>query len=639
MSSEVLATCKSPLQVEVVPGSPDDWRDVVLADVANVNPETLRASTSPDFAFGYIDISQIDGPGQCAGWTEQTFGEAPSRARRKVQAGDILVSTVRPYLRSFAQVPQADLPLVASTGFAVVRAGAEADQQFLYQHILHDSFIEYLTPRMTGSNYPAVSASDVEAYPVALPPLDEQRRIAEVLRSVDKVIAATQAVYEAAISARASTFETFLQSGNYLPGSAPVTGWTTGKIDGVRRLPAGWQIVKLVDVAQLESGHTPDRKKPEYWDGGDVEWISLHDTQNLERCDISETDMRITQAGLANSSARLLPPGTVCFSRTATVGKCVIMAKSMATSQDFANFICSPKLNNRYLLHLMRWMQPVWKALASGSTHKTIYMPTFKALQIILPPRAEQDSIAATMDSFVSVAEWHAASLTRLRSMKAAIMSDLLSGHVRVPEEVSAPIRTVPAAFKRAVFAAEIVHQLHNDNRFGSVKHEKIVHLCELHLDLHKELDRHAYKKAAGPYDPVARRSVERIFRQQKWFGTAKPDGTRVVYSALEKVGDHRSYFDRYFGEQKAAIQSIIELLRPLDTERCEMIATAYAVWNDFIIDGHQPSDDEIVASILDWHPRKARISENRWSALLPWMRQQGLVPRGTGEKTRAVFT
>lgn len=176
---------------------PDGWRSVVLSNVAEVNPETLRASTSPDFTFGYIDISQIDGPGQCAGWSEQVFGEAPSRARRKVQAGDILVSTVRPYLRSFAQVPQAELPLVASTGFAVVRSGAEADQQFLYQHILHENFIEHLKPRMTGSNYPAVSAIDVEAYPIALPPLDEQRRIAEVLRSVDEVIAAAQDVLRA----------------------------------------------------------------------------------------------------------------------------------------------------------------------------------------------------------------------------------------------------------------------------------------------------------------------------------------------------------------------------------------------------------------------------------------------------------
>lgn len=618
---------------------PNGWRAVVLSDVADVNPETLRASTPPDFAFGYIDISQIDDPGQCTGWTAQTFGDAPSRARRKVQAEDILVSTVRPYLRSFAQVPRAALPLIASTGFAVIRARGAADQQFLYQHILHSSFIDHLTPRMTGSNYPAVSAKDVEAYPILLPPLDEQRRVAQVLRSLDKAITAAQAVYEAAISAQASAFETFLQSGNDVQGSTPITGWTTGEIRGVRRLPAGWRTVKLVEVARLESGHTPNRTKPEYWDGGDVEWISLHDTQNLERCDISQTDLRITQAGLANSSARLLPPGTVCFSRTATVGKCVIMAKSMATSQDFANFVCSPALNNRYLLHLMRWMQPVWKALASGSTHQTIYMPTFKALQIILPPRAQQDSIAATMDSFVSVAEVNAAAITRLRSMKAAITSDLLSGRVRVLEQISAPIETVPASFKRAVFAAEVVHQLHNDNRFGAVKHEKIVHLCELHLDLHNELDRHAYKKAAGPYDPLARHSVEKILQQQKWFATAKLDGKRVVYSSLENVGDHTVYFDQYFGKKKASIQAIIDLLRPLDTERCEMIATAYAVWNDFLIDGHKPLDAEIVASILQWHPRKARISGERWSAVLPWMRQQGLVPRGTGEKTRTGST
>ncbi|API59460.1 hypothetical protein BSL82_09175 [Tardibacter chloracetimidivorans] len=311
-----------------------------------------------------------------------------------------------------------------------VRDFKGSDPEFTYYFLQHFPMKDYAT----GTGVPTLNRNDVHAVDVVFPPLDEQRRIAEVLRSVDEAIAATQTTYDAAVAAQAAAFATFLQSGNLIADSLAVNGWTTGKIDGVHRLPAGWQIVRLVDIARLESGHTPDRKKPEYWDGGDVEWISLHDTQNLERSDIEQTEMRITQAGLANSSARLLPPGTVCFSRTATVGKCVIMAKSMATSQDFANFICSPKLNNRYLLHLMRWMQPVWKALASGSTHKTIYMPTFKALQIVLPTRAEQDQIAATMDGFMAVAEWHAASLERLRLIKAAITSDLLSGRVRVPE-------------------------------------------------------------------------------------------------------------------------------------------------------------------------------------------------------------
>jgi type I restriction enzyme S subunit len=487
-----------------------------------------------------------------------------------------------------------------------------------------------------ATGVPGLNRDKAYLQPIVLPPLDEQRWIAEVLRSVDEAIARTQAVVDATVATQQATFAAFLRSGDSSGESDAIIGWTTGKIDGVERLPQGWQIAKLVDVARLESGHTPDRQKPEYWSGGDIEWISLHDTKNLEQADISQTEMRITRAGLTNSSARLLPAGTVCFSRTATVGKCVIMAMPMATSQDFANFVCSAKLNNRYLLHLMRWMQPVWKSLASGSTHQTIYMPTFKALQIVLPTRADQDAIAETMDGFVSVTNGYAKQLERLHILKTSLTSDLLSGRVRVPvPAMTTPEKTVPPAFKRAVFAAEIVHQLHNDNRFGSVKHEKIVHLCELHLGLQADLDRHAYKEAAGPYDPKARRSVERIFQQQKWFDATKPDGNRVVYVPLEKEGGHAEYFDRYFGDQKPAIQSIIDLLRPLNTEQCEIVATLYAVWNDFLIDKRQPSDDEIVASVLQWHPKKQQITEDRWLAALPWMRQKGLIPKGTGEKTR----
>ncbi|ROT94837.1 hypothetical protein EB810_06675 [Altererythrobacter sp. FM1] len=362
--------------------------------------------------------------------------DARKLAQKRLQAGDIILersggSPAQPVGR--ARRFEAEGCYSASNFMQIMRPSDKVDNWFacyLLDYLYDQGHTEPLQKATTG-----IRNLDFKTYlhlPVSVPSLDEQRRIAEVLRSVDEAIAATQATYDGILTAQAAVFQSFLQSGERVPHSQPIISWMTGKISGVDQLPPGWRIVRLVEVARLESGHTPDRKKPEYWDGGDVEWISLHDTQNLERCDISHTEMRITEAGLANSSARLLPAGTVCFSRTATVGKCVIMAKSMATSQDFANFVCSPELNNRYLLHLMRWMQPVWKALASGSTHKTIYMPTFKALQIILPSRAEQDEIAATMDSFVNTAEGHAASLTHLRSLKANLMSDLLSGRVRV---------------------------------------------------------------------------------------------------------------------------------------------------------------------------------------------------------------
>ncbi len=109
------------------------------------------------------------------------------------------------------------------------------------------------------------------------------------------------------------------------------------------------------------------------------------------------------------------------------------MGRSMATGQDFANFICSKDLNNRYLLYLMRSMQPVWKQLSSGSTHQTIYMPTFESLQIVLPPRNAQDEIATAMDALTGALESGLSALDHQRRLRAALVDQLLSGRTRVP--------------------------------------------------------------------------------------------------------------------------------------------------------------------------------------------------------------
>lgn len=417
------------------PGLPAGWRAVSLGDVALTKGQYGANVSKADFDPSlprYVRITDISDDGRLIPTSRVSI---PHEAAKEylLQEGDLL------FARSGATVGksllyQAQYGPCAFAGYLIrFRLDpTKIDPYFARNAVQSRGYWDWVATVQRAQAQPNINAQEYAALPLALPPLDEQRRIAEVLRSVDDAIAAAQATYEAAASLQSAAFETFMQSGNRVLGGLPVTGWTTGRIDGIHSLPAGWQIVKLVDVARLESGHTPDRKKPEYWKGGDVQWISLHDTQNLEPCEINQTEMRITHAGLANSSARLLPAGTVCFSRTATVGKCVIMGQSMTTSQDFANFICSPTLNNRYLLHLMRWMQPVWKALASGSTHKTIYMPTFKALQIVLPPRDEQDMIAESMDRFISVIDDHLAELDRLRTIKSALMSDLLSGRVRV---------------------------------------------------------------------------------------------------------------------------------------------------------------------------------------------------------------
>ncbi len=161
--------------------------------------------------------------------------------------------------------------------------------------------------------------------------------------------------------------------------------------------PKGWRWVALSDVAQMESGHTPSRNHPEYW-GGEIPWISVKDARLAHGKRLSETEEYTNSLGIANSSARLLPKGTVCLSRGGTVGYVVILDKPMATSQGFANWICGPQLVPEFLQYLLLAEAESLEKFSIGTTIKTIYYPDLKAFHVCLPPLPEQKRIVALLD-------------------------------------------------------------------------------------------------------------------------------------------------------------------------------------------------------------------------------------------------
>ena len=162
---------------------PASWQVVRLGEVAEVNVSNWDPSDGASIL--YLDLTAVSAPGVLSPPRELSAADAPSRARRRVASGDILVSTVRPNLRGFARVHDAPRNLIASTGFAVVSANGKSDGSFLYHHVMTRRFSDYLTGASTGQAYPAVRASDVSAFTLPLPPLLEQQAIAAMLDSVD----------------------------------------------------------------------------------------------------------------------------------------------------------------------------------------------------------------------------------------------------------------------------------------------------------------------------------------------------------------------------------------------------------------------------------------------------------------------
>jgi len=146
-------------------GVPEGWEKKRLEDVAEVNQESLPSSF--DGEIEYIDISSVT-PGMINETTTYDFHEAPSRARRIVQHGDIIWSCVRPNRRSYAVVWQPPSNLIASTGFAVITPKI-VPAALLYQAITTDDFVGYLENHARGAAYPAVVAGDFERAEIFVP--------------------------------------------------------------------------------------------------------------------------------------------------------------------------------------------------------------------------------------------------------------------------------------------------------------------------------------------------------------------------------------------------------------------------------------------------------------------------------------
>ena len=364
-----------------------------VKDVAIVNRAALPEATDPDRAFRYLDIASVDRLGRMTHLQELRFDEAPSRARRLVQPGDSIVSTVRTYLRAVAQIGADADDLVVSTGFATLTPRPGVDPRWLYWALRSATFIEDVVARSVGVSYPAITATELATISISVPPIDVQRQIAGVL---DAETARIDDSIEELEYLQKLTHEDALarQTALALQGSQAAPSRPSGH-DWMGSIPAHWRVSRLKFEARLESGHTPARSRPELWIDCTIPWVSLNDVGTLATVEfLHKTTNLISEEGIAASSARVLPAGTVVVSRDATIGRCGILGVPMATSQHFANWICSASLEPRYLWLVFRTaMQPHFDSLTDGATLRTIGIPDMKNLVVPVPPVDEQRAI------------------------------------------------------------------------------------------------------------------------------------------------------------------------------------------------------------------------------------------------------
>ena len=160
---------------------PKHWEIKKLKYITDYNTETLSENTSEDYEFDYVDIGSVTYENGIEQLQHLKFKNAPSRARRIVKKDDVILSTVRTYLKATASIPENDHPIIVSTGFITFRAKTEILSLYLKYAIQCDVFISDVESRSIGISYPAITSTEVIQMKILVPPLNEQKEIAEFL--------------------------------------------------------------------------------------------------------------------------------------------------------------------------------------------------------------------------------------------------------------------------------------------------------------------------------------------------------------------------------------------------------------------------------------------------------------------------
>ncbi|MDA7624715.1 restriction endonuclease subunit S [bacterium] len=270
-------------------------------------------------------------------------------------------------------------------------------------------------------------------YQLPSEPEPVQSKIAEILSTMDRAIEQTEALIAKQQRIKTGLMQDLLTRGIDEQGNLRSEETHQFKDSLLGRIPVEWDVRFLDSLAERGSGHTPNKLRPAYWNGG-IKWVSLADSRKLDDLYISETDKEISELGLKNSSAVLHPAGTVILSRDAGVGKSAILAHEMAVSQHFMAWRCKPKkLDNIYLYYWLQQDKPKFEGIASGSTIVTIGLQFFREYSIAVPREVtEQIAISTKLnDADAAIAQTQIFA-HKLHCLKTALMQDLLTGKKRV---------------------------------------------------------------------------------------------------------------------------------------------------------------------------------------------------------------
>ena len=349
-----------------------EWQEVRWGDLATL--EYGRALRGYDTARGPVRVFGTNGP---IGWNDEALCSYPS----------VIVGRKGAY----RGIHYSSNPFFAIDTAFYLKPKREMDVRWAYYQLLTQD----INGMDSGSAIPSTSRDEFYSLPLLLPPLSEQRAIAHILGTLDDKIELNRRMNETLEAMARALFKSWFV--DFEPVRAKMEGRDTGLPQHLADLfpdrmveselgeiPEGWEVKSLAETVEIIGGGTPRTSVPHYWDG-DIPWFSVVDAPTQSEIWVVDTAKKITQIGIENSSARILPVGTTIISARGTVGRIALVGVPMAMNQSCYGLRRSGPTHGLFNYFTIRALVVLLQQHTHGSVFNTITRDTLATVYVVSP--------------------------------------------------------------------------------------------------------------------------------------------------------------------------------------------------------------------------------------------------------------
>jgi type I restriction enzyme S subunit len=418
---------------------PSHWAVVRLKYLVSCNDDVITVNENDDFEINYIEIGDVNIEKGIEKYSNININEAPSRARRKVETNDIIISTVRTYLKAIAKIPRHFNGFIASTGFVVLRS-KKVNPDFLHYIVQNETFIEEIISMSVGASYPAISSSNLLSIAVPFPSTMEQTKIAQYLDHqtaiIDQLIQQKEKLIELLKEKRQAVINEAVTK-----GLDPNAKMKDSGIQGVEKIPNHWSVKRLKQIANAFGrigyrGYTtsdivsqgegaitisPSNLKGDYMTFEDSTYITWEKYTESPEIQIFNNDVLMVKTGSTYGKIGFVQN----LNEKATINPQLLVFKKITISPEYLfNLLRTPLIKNQIETNVI------------GSTIPTMSQTKILNFKVVVPPYSEiEDILAYIKNSMINIDKLNSLILIQIEKLKEyrqSIISEAVTGKIDV---------------------------------------------------------------------------------------------------------------------------------------------------------------------------------------------------------------